>query len=76
MYLVGKERGQWYGASFNYNGMDHAYDANVSNIIYPFRPILMLQFMSSNLGNSAVESYNVSFDFDITFKGQRNLSSA
>ena len=75
-YPVGKERGQWYGASFNYNGLAHAYDANVSNIIFPFRPILMLQFMSSNLGNSAVESYNVSFDFDITFKGQRNLSSA
>ena len=75
-YPIGKERGQWYGASFKYEGLAHDYDANTSNIIYPFRPILMLQFMTQGIASSQVESFNVSFDFDVTFKGQRNLSSS
>lgn len=75
-YPVGRERGQWYGASFNYTGIANKNEANLSNIIYPFRPILMIQFMSSNLPvNAANEVYNISFDYDITFKGQRNIAA-
>lgn len=74
-YPIGKEKGTWFGASHTYVENDNEH-FNISNHEYPFKPILFLQFFISSLqanGGSNV-MYNIQFEYDITFKGQRNIS--
>lgn len=73
-YPIGKEKGSWFGASHMYSATSSS-DFDVSDYLYPFKPILFLQFFLSSLdiaGSSCM--FNVQFEYDITFKGQRNIS--
>lgn len=75
-YPVGKERGTWYGSSFAFTP-DSNTTTNLSEFMYPFKPLIMLQFATNDIpgGSAGLETFNVSIDYDITFKGQRNISS-
>ena len=76
-YPVGKERGTWYGSSFAFTP-DSNTTTNLSEFMYPFKPLIMLQFATNDIpgGSAGLETFNVSIDYDITFKGQRNISSS
>lgn len=75
-YPVGKERGTWYGSSFHFEPSS-ATTTNLSEFMYPFKPIIMLQFATNAVASATgtTEVFNISIDYDITFKGQRNINT-
>lgn len=76
-YPVGKERGTWYGSSFKFTPASEN-TTSLSEFMYPFKPLIMLQFAANNVDqqSAGMETFNISIDYDITFKGQRNITSA
>lgn len=66
------ERAQWFGSSFKLSDKNHN-----PNIAVPFKPVVMLQLISSILPTGVIQdaSYSVTVDYDISFKGQRRLPS-
>ena len=75
-YPVGKERGTWYGSSFKFSPSANT-TTNLSEFMYPFKPIIMLQFATNAVASATgtTEVFNISIDYDITFKGQRNINT-
>lgn len=75
-YPVGKERGTWYGSSFKFTPGSQT-TTDLSEFMYPFKPLIMLQFATNDVpaGSAGLETFNISIDYDITFKGQRNIST-
>ena len=62
-YPVGRERGQWYGASHQFKTNADKDDLNLADFMYPFKPQLMLQFFTNNLSqSSSVETFTVTID--------------
>lgn len=76
-YPVGKERGTWYGSSFKYTPSSRT-TTDLSEFMYPFKPIIMLQFATNAVASATgtTEVFNISIDYDITFKGQRNINTS
>lgn len=72
-----QQRGIWYGCSQKFNYPDKG-SINAAEFQFPFKPILMLQFytnMSAIPTNGDLhEIINVSYEYDVTFRGQRNIS--
>ena len=74
-YPVGREKGQWYGASHMFT-VSALSDRDLSDFQYPFKPIMFLQFYLSSLTNNGGKdvTFNIVYEYDITFKGQRNIT--
>ena len=72
-----QQRGVWYGCSQTFEFPDNG-SVNQADFQFPFKPILMLQFytnMSAIPTNGDLhEIINVSYEYDLTFRGQRNIS--
>lgn len=68
-----QERGFWYGCSFQPKWTDT--EILMPDIDYPFKPVYCFQFVTNGLTTNQTYSctYTLQWEFDITFKGQRNL---
>ena len=70
---------QWLGCSFQFKGTAQGYqsEALLSDPLFPFKPIFMMQLYLSNIDPQVQSTmqYSVQYDFDLTFKGQRNITS-
>lgn len=75
-YPIGPfQRGRYLGCSQSYSG--EGLKINERNENWTYMPICMVQFYSSDTQDVVQQvTYNVTYDFDITFKGQRNVVTA
>lgn len=70
-----QERGFWYGCSFQPAWTDS--QILTPDIDYPFKPVYCFQFCTNGLASGQTYSviYTLQWEYDITFKGQRNIVS-
>lgn len=70
---------QWLGCSFKFQGTAAGYEkeALLSDPLFPFKPVFMMQMYLSTIGSNVVQqmTYSVQYDYDLTFKGQRNITT-
>ena len=69
-----QERAFWYGCSWQPKWT--AKECLTPDIDYPFKPIYLFQFATNGLASGGTFSciYTIQWEYDITFKGQRNIT--
>lgn len=74
----------WLGCSFMFTGSPNSsttagkykIEELLSDPLFPFKPIFLMQLYLNAIDtqSSQTMSYSVQFDYDLTFKGQRNIT--